>query len=127
MNGSEREATTSQNGEERACVQCTKCIDVCPVGLMPNLVFKAALEGDIERMERVFIHDCIDCGLCTFVCPSKIELGQHIEDGKALIAKEGGNKDVTQVVLDAGHALDGKHDSLGQAIIEWLNYRFEKR
>jgi Na+-transporting NADH:ubiquinone oxidoreductase subunit A len=83
------EATTSNNGEERACVQCGLCIDVCPVELMPNLVFKAALEKDIEKMESVFIHDCVDCGLCTFVCPSKIELGEHIEDGKALIAKEG--------------------------------------
>jgi Na+-transporting NADH:ubiquinone oxidoreductase subunit A len=85
----EREATTSNNGEERACVQCGACADICPVELMPNLVFKAALEGEIEKMERVFINDCIDCGLCTFVCPSKIELAQHIEDGKKLIAKEG--------------------------------------
>lgn len=85
----EREATTSNHGEERACVQCHACIDVCPVELMPNLLFKACLERDIEKMERLFIHDCADCGLCTFVCPSKIELGQHIEDGKAHIAKEG--------------------------------------
>ena len=83
------EATTSLHGEERACVQCGKCIDVCPVGLMPNLVFKAALQQDIEKMESVFINDCVDCGLCTFVCPSKIELGEHIESGKALIEKEG--------------------------------------
>jgi Na+-translocating ferredoxin:NAD+ oxidoreductase RnfC subunit len=56
---------------------------------MPNLVFKYALQSDIEKMEATFIHDCVDCGLCTFVCPSKIELAQVIEDGKALIAKEG--------------------------------------
>lgn len=85
----EMEVTTSNNGEERACVQCTKCIDVCPVSLMPNLVFKAALAEDFEKMEETGIHDCADCGLCTFVCPSKIELGAHIEAGKALIAKEG--------------------------------------
>jgi Na+-transporting NADH:ubiquinone oxidoreductase subunit A len=85
----EVEATTSNNGEHRACVQCSQCIDYCPVGLMPNIVFKAALEEDIEKMEARFIHDCVDCGLCTFVCPSKIELAQIIEDGKAMIAKEG--------------------------------------
>lgn len=85
----EREATTSNNGEERACIQCGACIDVCPVELMPNILFKYALEGDIEKMEQSFIHDCVDCGLCTFVCPSKIELAQHLEDGKQLIAKEG--------------------------------------
>lgn len=85
----EREATTSNNGEERACIQCGACIDICPVEVMPNIIFKYALEGDLEKMEQTFIHDCVDCGLCTFVCPSKIELAQHIEDGKKLIAKEG--------------------------------------
>ncbi len=85
----EMAVTTSNNGEERACVQCAKCIEVCPVSLMPNLVFKAALAEDFEKMEETGIHDCADCGLCTFVCPSKIELGAHIEAGKALIAKEG--------------------------------------
>lgn len=89
MPGVEREATTSNNGEERACIQCGACIEICPVELMPNIVFKNALEGDIEKMEQSFIHDCVDCGLCTFICPSKIELAQHIEDGKKLIAKEG--------------------------------------
>jgi Na+-transporting NADH:ubiquinone oxidoreductase subunit A len=85
----EREATTSNNGEERACIQCGYCIDVCPVKLMPNLILKASLIKDIEKMEWLSIHDCTDCGLCTFVCPSKIELGQEIEAGKKLIEKEG--------------------------------------
>lgn len=81
--------TTSNNGEERACVQCGACIDMCPVDLMPNLVFKAALAEDIEKMEALGIHDCTDCGLCTFICPSKIELDQHLQTGKLLIVKEG--------------------------------------
>jgi Na+-transporting NADH:ubiquinone oxidoreductase subunit A len=87
--GAEREASTSNNGEERACIQCGYCIDICPVQVMPNILFKLALEGDLEKMESSFIHDCVDCGLCSFICPSKIELAQHIEDGKSLIAKEG--------------------------------------
>jgi Na+-transporting NADH:ubiquinone oxidoreductase subunit A len=85
----EREASTSNNGQERACVQCGYCTDICPVKLLPDLVFKSALAGDFEKMEEVGIQDCIDCGLCTFVCPSKIEMGQHIAEGKALMAKEG--------------------------------------
>jgi Na+-transporting NADH:ubiquinone oxidoreductase subunit A len=85
----EREATTSNNGEHRACVQCSACIDICPVDLQPVLIMKAVDAGDIENMERLAIRDCIDCGLCTFVCPSKIEIAQHLDDGKALIAKEG--------------------------------------
>lgn len=85
----EKEATTNNNGEERACIQCGYCIDVCPVQLMPNLIIKSSMTNDIERMEWLDINDCVDCGLCTFVCPSKIELGQYIEAGKKLIEKEG--------------------------------------
>ncbi len=83
------EASTNNNGEERACIQCGYCVDVCPVKLMPNLILKASLTKDIEKMQWLAIDDCVDCGLCTFVCPSKIELGQEIVSGKALIAKEG--------------------------------------
>jgi Na+-transporting NADH:ubiquinone oxidoreductase subunit A len=83
------EATTNNNGEERACIQCGYCIDICPVKLMPNLILKASLTKDIEKMQWLSINDCVDCGLCTFVCPSKIELGQEIISGKELIAKEG--------------------------------------
>ncbi len=89
MKGKEQVATTSNNGEHRGCVQCGQCIKVCPVELMPNLVFKAALAKDIEKMEQLGIRDCTDCGLCTFVCPSKIELGEIVESGKELIVKEG--------------------------------------
>jgi len=85
----EREATTSNNGEHRACVQCASCIDICPVELQPVLLMKAVDAGDIENMERLGIRDCVDCGLCTFICPSKIEIAQHLDDGKALLAKEG--------------------------------------
>lgn len=85
----EHEASTNNNGEERACIQCGYCIEVCPVKLMPNLILKASLTKDIEKMEWLCIDDCVDCGLCTFVCPSKIELGQQIESGKKLIEKEG--------------------------------------
>ncbi|MCP4503341.1 MAG: 4Fe-4S dicluster domain-containing protein [Deltaproteobacteria bacterium] len=81
--------TTSNNGEERPCIQCGVCIDVCPVDLMPNLLFKAAVAEDFERMEEVGVTSCTDCGLCSFVCPSKIEIVKHIGSGKDLIRKEG--------------------------------------
>jgi len=86
---SSHEATTNNNGEERACIQCGYCIDICPVKLLPNLLMKAAKDKDIEKMEKLFINDCVDCGLCTFTCPAKIELGREIALGKQLLEKEG--------------------------------------
>jgi Na+-translocating ferredoxin:NAD+ oxidoreductase RnfC subunit len=50
---------------------------------------KSSIINDIEKMESMQIHHCIECELCTFVCPSKISIGQHIKDGKDFIKKEG--------------------------------------
>lgn len=83
------EATTNNNGERRACIQCGYCIDICPVKLMPNLISKSFATKDIEKMQWLNIDECVECGLCSFVCPSKIELVEEIISGKELIRKEG--------------------------------------
>jgi Na+-translocating ferredoxin:NAD+ oxidoreductase RnfC subunit len=81
--------STSNQGEERACIQCGYCFDICPVQIMPSLLVKASIINNIEKMESMHIHDCIECELCTFICPAKIEIGQHIKNGKDFIKKEG--------------------------------------
>jgi len=76
------------NGEHRPCVYCNYCESVCPAGLMPYLLDKFVTHDMIEEAERHGIMKCIDCGLCTYVCPSKILLMTHIREGKNLIREE---------------------------------------
>jgi Na(+)-translocating NADH:ubiquinone oxidoreductase A subunit len=83
------EISTSKNGEERSCIQCNYCFNICPVQIIPSLIFKASIVNDFEKMETLNIHECIECELCTFICPSKIEIGTHIKYGKSFIKKEG--------------------------------------
>ena len=85
----EQEMSTNNNGEERACISCGYCIDVCPVKLLPNLLMKKAILNDAEELQKLSINDCVDCGLCTFVCPSKIEVLEHINKGREMMIKEG--------------------------------------
>ena len=63
--------------------------DVCPVDLLPMHLAKSILADDIEESEKHGILDCAECGLCTFVCPSKIEVGEIIRGGIDAIFKEG--------------------------------------
>jgi electron transport complex protein RnfC len=42
-----------------------------------------------ELILRYRIVDCIDCNLCTYVCPSKIPVAALIREGKARLAAEG--------------------------------------
>ena len=63
--------------------------EVCPVDILPQQLAKAVLAGDIEDAEKHGILDCVECGLCSFVCPSKIEVAGIIRSGIDDIFKEG--------------------------------------
>jgi Na+-translocating ferredoxin:NAD+ oxidoreductase subunit C len=84
----ERKINTNLNGELRPCIYCNYCESVCPVDLMPYLISKYIIHDMIEEAEKYYPLSCIDCGLCTFVCPSKIPLMKHIQDAKTIIRKE---------------------------------------
>ncbi len=64
------------HGEERACINCSYCEKICPNDLMPSFILKAILADDIEEALSLGLMDCCRCGLCSYTCPSKIELTQ---------------------------------------------------
>ncbi|MGV0005951.1 MAG: electron transport complex subunit RsxC [Candidatus Porifericomitaceae bacterium WSBS_2022_MAG_OTU9] len=68
------------------CIQCGECIKVCPVGLLPQLLHKAALDDDMGLLRENHIFDCIECGCCSYVCPSSIPLVEQYRHAKAFIA-----------------------------------------
>lgn len=84
----EKTAGTNLQGERRACVSCTYCQNVCPVGLIPHLLHKH-VDKEIynERLAEYKIFDCVECGLCDYVCPSKIEVSSNIKKGKIELEK----------------------------------------
>lgn len=70
------------HGELRPCVACNYCARVCPVEILPQLAYKGLLADDIEEALAHGLLDCVECGLCTHVCPAKIELCDHLIEGK---------------------------------------------
>ena len=65
--------------DEPHCLRCGKCIEVCPMHLMPVLMYQAIQDGDVDGMKSVNLLDCIECGCCSFVCPAKRPLTQEIK------------------------------------------------
>ncbi|MCL2500852.1 MAG: electron transport complex subunit RsxC [Defluviitaleaceae bacterium] len=63
---------------ERDCFRCGKCVEHCPVGLMPLELDKFAVADQIERFTAFNGMDCIECGCCAYVCPAKRHLTQSI-------------------------------------------------
>ena len=69
-------------GEDEVCIRCGACVRECPAGLMPCLINLAA-EKEIWAQALAYnAMDCIECGLCNFVCPARRRLTQSIKRAK---------------------------------------------
>jgi electron transport complex protein RnfC len=67
------------------CIGCGRCIEACPMGLMPNELSRCVEAKDYPRAERNGLLDCIECGCCAFGCPAHRPLIQHMRVGKTEI------------------------------------------
>jgi Na+-transporting NADH:ubiquinone oxidoreductase subunit A len=88
LNPTNLPANCNRHGDERACIACMHCADVCPVDILPQLAYKAVLAGEVEEALAHGLLDCVECGICTCVCPSKIELMETLKTAKAAYRKE---------------------------------------
>lgn len=79
-----KEATPA---EPVACIHCGRCVEHCPMGLIPTKFSKHLALPDVSdrvgRLEDAKIGLCIECGCCSFVCPSKRPLVQNNRLAKA--------------------------------------------
>ena len=65
------------NIEEMDCINCGKCINICPVQISPVLIMD---EENNKNVKRLHPEKCINCGLCSYICPSKIDLRKKVLD-----------------------------------------------
>lgn len=69
------------------CMRCAKCVVACPMGLEPYLLMNQSERSMWSEMEGDRIMDCIECGCCSFSCPSNRPLLDHVRLGKATVGK----------------------------------------
>ncbi len=74
-----------RKAEETACIRCGRCVDACPMGLVPTKIALASRAQDVDLAQRYHILGCFECGCCTFTCPASIPLVQLIRTGKAQV------------------------------------------
>jgi Na+-translocating ferredoxin:NAD+ oxidoreductase subunit C len=72
--------------EIRPCIKCAKCVEVCPVSIMPLFIGSSVEQGMYDKAEAYNAMDCIECGCCTYICPAKRPLVQWIRMAKGDIA-----------------------------------------
>ena len=72
--------------KEEPCVRCGSCVLSCPVHLEPVQIMNAVKTLDKPRIKMLNPLRCIECGLCTYTCTSKIPVTDYIRKAK-IIAK----------------------------------------
>ena len=73
--------TVKPDSKPRAlCVACGKCVEVCPVGLVPRDILSVK-KNTLSRY-------CIECGCCEFVCPSGIPLVKLIKNNAEAVVDD---------------------------------------
>lgn len=70
------------------CCGCGKCVNICPVGLLPYFLYKSSRGGNNQACAQFGADRCIACGLCSYICASRVDLVGYIQKAKARL--EGG-------------------------------------
>jgi electron transport complex protein RnfC len=74
-----------QEVKPHACIRCGKCVDACPIKLVPSKLGAFVERGMFEKIAEYHVNDCMECGSCVYVCPAKRPMVQWIRLGKAVL------------------------------------------
>ncbi len=71
-----------------ACIRCGRCVDACPMGLLPCTLSNYGEANLLAEAIEANARDCIECGCCSYVCPSKRPIVQWVRMEKAEINRK---------------------------------------
>lgn len=72
---------------ENPCIRCNRCVISCPIRLEPQSIDQAMRAGELGRCEQLQAEQCINCGCCSYVCPSRRRLAATINEAKQTISQ----------------------------------------
>lgn len=61
------------------CINCGRCVNVCPGNIIPTKLAKLSNKGDMEGFVKNDGMECCECGCCSYICPAKLDLTQAIK------------------------------------------------
>ncbi len=67
---------------EQTCLRCGRCVNACPMHLMPLYMHMYAEKRAWHELEGYNIMDCMECGSCNYICPARIHLVQSFRMAK---------------------------------------------
>ncbi|MCD1146900.1 electron transport complex subunit RsxC [Peptoniphilus sp. KCTC 25270] len=71
-----------QEKVESPCIQCSRCVDHCPANINPTKINAAIKRNRVDLCQEYHADQCMECGICSFVCPAKRYLSESLKLAK---------------------------------------------
>ena len=81
----EHDAVSEVQEIQTACINCGRCVSVCPGHVLPARLAKLAERGDMAGFEALDGMECCECGCCSYICPAKRPLTQSIKSMRKMV------------------------------------------
>ena len=81
----EKDAVSEAQKQMTACINCGRCVRVCPGRVLPARLATLAERGDMAGFEKLNGMECCECGCCSYVCPAKRPLTQSIKSMRKMV------------------------------------------
>ncbi len=78
--------------EEGPCINCGRCVEVCPGRVVPSRLADMARRHDEEAFVANDGMECCECGCCSYICPAKRQLTQSIKSMRKTVLNNRKNK-----------------------------------
>ena len=73
------------NAQQTACINCGRCVSVCPGHVIPARLATFAQRGDMASFQKFDGMECCECGCCSYICPAKRPLTQSIKSMRKMV------------------------------------------
>jgi electron transport complex protein RnfC len=70
---------------EGPCINCGRCVEVCPGRIVPSRLADFAARNDKETFQKWHGMECCECGCCSYICPAKRQLTQQIKSMRKMV------------------------------------------
>ena len=71
--------------EAGPCLSCGRCVESCPMRLLVSTLSKVCENERYDLADENYVMNCLECGICTYVCPAGRPNVQHFRRAKAEI------------------------------------------
>jgi electron transport complex protein RnfC len=71
----------------RDCIRCGRCVEQCPLGLMPGEISIVCEHQDWDAALALGLMECKECGCCAFGCPARRHIVHLVKFAKAEVQR----------------------------------------